>query len=96
MIGVLTASLIIYMFFVGVSWVGIVGGVIIYLLYYFIAVFPKERKEKEKEREERIKEQQEIKEFLKKMKKNEKVIEELRERNKALEELRKKNITKDT
>ena len=63
MLSFLIASLIIYLFFAGVGWVGLIIGVIIGLLYYLLTYNTKDRK---KEREARKKERQDIKEFLEK------------------------------
>ena len=61
MVSFLMASLIIYLFFVGVGWVGVIIGIIIGLLYYLLTYNTKDRK---KEREERKKEREDTKEFL--------------------------------
>ena len=53
MLTVVISSLIIYLFFTGVTWVGIIGGVIAYLLYYFIFKYKDDRKQIEARKKER-------------------------------------------
>ena len=55
MIGGLIASITLYLIFYGAAWLGIAGGVVAYLIYYFIFKYKddrKQRKAREKERQD--------------------------------------------